>query len=68
MPDLYPKEARESLGLNQSQMARACGVHRMTWVKWEREERTPPAAALRLIACLLWLDDSGLLTDYLEYF
>jgi DNA-binding XRE family transcriptional regulator len=33
-----PIMARESLGLNQSTMAAAMGVHRNTWGKWERDE------------------------------
>ena len=61
-----PKEARLRLGLSINEMARACGVHRQTWVKWERGERSPDAAALRLIHALLWLADRGLLTDYLD--
>lgn len=63
---ITPKEARLRLGLSINDMAAACGVHRQTWVKWERAERDPDAAALRLIHALLWLSDRGLLTDYLD--
>jgi DNA-binding transcriptional regulator YiaG len=50
-----PKQARQTLGLNQSTMARLMGVHRQTWVKWERGERKPPAVAIRMIDILLVL-------------
>lgn len=63
---LSPKEARQKLGLSINDMARACGVHRQTWVKWERDERSPDSAALRLIHALLWLFDRGLLIDFLS--
>jgi DNA-binding transcriptional regulator YiaG len=46
---INPKEARLKLGLNQSQMARLMGVHRSTWVKWERGERRMNAAAVELL-------------------
>jgi len=62
------KEARLSLGLNQSQMSKSLGVHRQTWVKWERGERKPDAVAIRLIDTLLWLNSINMLSDYLEYF
>ena len=61
-----PKEARLRLGLSINDMARACGVHRQTWVKWERGERTPDAAALRLLDVLIWLHSRDMLNKCLS--
>jgi DNA-binding XRE family transcriptional regulator len=55
------KQARLTLGLNQAQMAQTMGIHRQTWVKWERNERKPNATAVRLIELLLWLHKKNLL-------
>lgn len=60
------KETRLKLGLSQQAMSAAMGVHRQTWVKWERGERQPDRAALRLIEALLFLFERGCLTDFLE--
>jgi DNA-binding transcriptional regulator YiaG len=51
------KEARQTLGLSIDEAARACGVHRQTWVKWERAEREPDNAALNQVRLLLWLHE-----------
>lgn len=51
------KEARQTLGLTINEAARACGVHRQTWVKWERGERKPDNVALQLVRLLLWLHE-----------
>jgi len=59
---------RQCLLLNQVEMAQALGVHRQTYVKWERDEREPSAAAIRLIETLMWLKSQKLLDDYLGYF
>lgn len=64
--DISPKQARQELGLSINDMARACGIHRQTWVKWEREERKPSAAALQLIKILFWLKDKNILSNYLN--
>lgn len=64
--NIAPKQARQELGLSINDMARACGVHRQTLVKWEREERKPDAAALQLIKVLLWLKSKNILSDYLD--
>jgi DNA-binding transcriptional regulator YiaG len=60
------KAIRKELNLNQAQMARACGVHRQTWVKWERGERDLNNAAKRLINILRWLNKRSILVDYLK--
>ena len=62
------KKAREQLGLSINEMASAMGIHRQTWVKWERGERDPGAAALRLIGTLLWLKKKKMLNKYIEDF
>jgi len=63
---INPKKARLRLGLSINDMSDACGVHRQTWVKWERGEREPGAAVGRLINILLWLNDNDILSDCLE--
>jgi len=68
MKSKNPKEAREYLGLNQTQMASTMGVHRNLWLKWEREEQRITAAPLRLIEVLLWLKSKNMLVDYLDHF
>ncbi len=68
MKTINPKQARLKLGLNQKEMAAAMGVHRQTWVKWERGERPPGSAAIRLIDTLLWLHSIQVLHEYLFKF
>lgn len=60
------KEARLRLGLNIQQMSDAMGVHRSTWTKWERGERSPDNAALRLIEALQFMFERGCLTEFVE--
>lgn len=55
MSEFNPKQARLTLGLNQSEMARLMGIHRNLWVKWERGEQRITAAPVRLLAVLLFL-------------
>lgn len=54
---MTPSEARQKLGLSIEEMARAMGVHRQTWVKWERGERRPDNAAVQLMHLLSWLHE-----------
>ena len=63
-----PKEAREILGLNQTEMAKALGVARNTWLKWERGERDITAAPSRLLKTLLWLQSVNMLDKYFTFF
>lgn len=56
----WTAEVRKRLGLSIADMAKACGVHRQTWIKWEKGERHPEAAARRLISLLEWLHDQGI--------
>lgn len=55
---MTPKETRSKLGISVAEMARAMGVHRDTWGKWERGERRPDNAATRLMGLLCWLHDN----------
>jgi DNA-binding transcriptional regulator YiaG len=55
------KEVRNKIGLTQQAMADLMGVHKQTWIKWERLERKPDMAAVRLMAVLSWLYDKKLL-------
>lgn len=55
------QELKNALGANTTELARLCGVHRMTMQKWLTGERPPSAAVVRLFGLLVWLDDQGLL-------
>lgn len=55
------QEFKEAIGANTTELARICGVHRMTMQKWLRGERPPGAAVVRLFELVAWLDDHGLL-------
>jgi len=61
------KQARLTLGLNQTEMSKAMGVARSTWLHWEREERQMNGAAVRLLQVLLWLQSEGVLSSYLDW-
>ena len=60
------KKIRIELNLNQAQMARALGIHRQTWVKWERAEQRPPAVLIQFLKTLRWLDAKNMLPAYLN--
>lgn len=60
------KQARQSLGLNQSEMARAMGVHRVTYTKWERGEQAITAAPATEIDMLMYMRRCGVLDDWLN--
>jgi transcriptional regulator with XRE-family HTH domain len=61
-------DIRKILGLNISQMAQAFGVHRYTYVKWERAERNPSDAVKRLADIFMWMAKDGLFDCYMEDF
>ena len=54
---MNPSEVRQTLGLSIEEMALAMGVHRQTWVKWERGERRPDNASAQLMRLLCWLHE-----------
>jgi len=56
---MNPQDLKETLGTNTTDLARLCGVHRMTMQKWLTGERPPSAAVLRLFELIAWLDDHG---------
>ena len=62
---MTPAEARQDLGLSIAEMARTLGIHRQTWVKWERGEQSPPAVALTAIRLLWFLQMRGELQDWI---
>lgn len=70
MANFDPKQARLTLGLNQTEMAKAMGVSRGTWLKWERAEdgRQITAAPAQLLKTLLWLQSIDMLDIYLTFF
>jgi DNA-binding transcriptional regulator YiaG len=55
------QDLKNALGANTTELARLCGVHRMTMQKWLTGERPPSAAVVRLFELIAWLDDQGLL-------
>ena len=61
-----PKAVRETLGLTVTEMSRVCGIHYMTWSKWEKGEQRPPAIARRMFDLLLWLRREGLLEEAVQ--
>jgi DNA-binding transcriptional regulator YiaG len=61
---MQPAEARHKLGLSIAEMAQLMNVHRETWAKWERGERTPNEAAQTLMRVFSWMHDRGCLDDY----
>lgn len=66
MTDEQIKEARESLGMNQSEMACAMGVHRVTYTKWERGENAITAAPATVIRMLMHMQSKGVLNSWLD--
>lgn len=60
------KQARQSLGLNQSEMARSMGVNRVTYTKWERGEQRITAGPKTEIDMLLYMQQCGVLAGWLE--
>ncbi|MCP3943211.1 MAG: helix-turn-helix transcriptional regulator [Desulfobacteraceae bacterium] len=63
------KQARQTLGLNQTQMAKAMGVSRGLWIKWEKgDEQGITAAPTRLLETLMWLHSKDLFSEYQEKF
>lgn len=68
MKNVTPKQARETMGFNQTQMARAMGVSRGLWLKWERGEQRLTAGPARLIETLVWLKDIGIIDLFLKQF
>ena len=63
-----PKQARLTIGLTQTQMAKAMGVARGTWLKWERQEQGITAAPYQLLIVLMWLKNLGMFEKYLKVF
>lgn len=59
------EHCRRKLGVSYAVAARVCGVHRQTWIKWERGEREPDNAAARLMEILEILAERGLLEETL---
>jgi DNA-binding transcriptional regulator YiaG len=53
------QDLKDALRVNTTELARICGVHRMTMQKWLTGERPPSAAVLRLFELIAWLDDHG---------
>jgi transcriptional regulator with XRE-family HTH domain len=59
-------KARQQLGLNQSEMARALGVARNHYLKWERGEQRITAAPVASINMLLYMQRCGSLEGWLS--
>lgn len=58
--------ARLDLGMTQSDMARAMGVHRVTYTKWERGENAITAAPATVIRMLLHMQSKAVLNSWLD--
>lgn len=56
---------RRRLGMSNARFARAMGVNPGTSLKWERGERKPGAAAIRLMRVLVLLQELGVLDKFL---
>jgi transcriptional regulator with XRE-family HTH domain len=59
-------KARQQLGLNQSEMARAIGVARNHYLKWERGEQRITAAPVSSINMLLYMQQCDVLEGWLS--
>lgn len=59
-------KARQQLGLNQSEMARALGVARNHYLKWERGEQRITTAPVASIHMLLYMQRCGVLGGWLS--
>ena len=64
---INPKQAREFLGLSQTDMAKAMGVSRGLWLKWERQEQGMTAAPTRFLQFLIWLQSKDMLDIYFTF-
>lgn len=65
---MTPAELRAELQLSHADMARILGVHRHTWIKWERDEQGPPTAAARmLMTSIVYMYQHGLLDDFISW-
>lgn len=61
------KHARHSLGLSQSEMAKALGLTCVkTYQKWESGENKPTASAIASIEMLIYMSEANALTGWLE--
>ena len=63
---MTPAEIRKQLGLSRREMTIAMGVHPGTWEKWERTERKPDRAAVKLMALLCLLHQHNINVNELE--
>jgi DNA-binding XRE family transcriptional regulator len=59
------KQARQSLGLSQTDMASAMGVNRVTYTKWERGEQGITAGPKTEINMLLYMQRCNTLNGWL---
>ena len=60
------KQARQTLGLSQSQMADAMNVPVKTFQRWELTGKITNQAAEKLIHVMLWFYSRGEFEDYLS--
>lgn len=61
------KQARQTLGLTQEQMASALNLtHYKTYGKWETGEREPNTVAVTAIEMLLYMQQVGALEGWME--
>lgn len=60
------KAARLEVAGTIQRMAHICGIHRQTWVKWERGESNPSGTAVQLVWLVLYLHRTGRLDECLR--
>lgn len=54
------------LGLTQQQTAGLLNTPLRTYQKWEQGAAIPSAAAVELMAVMMWMHGNNLLTEYLQ--
>ena len=59
-------EARQTLGLSQSEFASAMNASKRTVEKWEQGERSPNPLVMKQIRVMLWFHSNGKWDDYLS--
>ncbi|MDR2551431.1 MAG: helix-turn-helix domain-containing protein [Desulfobulbus sp.] len=63
---MNPADIRNKFGVTQKVFARWCNTATGTIRKWESGEQAPSGPAWRLLDALLWMDNRGLLKDFLD--
>jgi len=57
---------RKQTGLSINEFSALLNVHRDTFGKWKRQERSPDQAAIRLFKIIEWLNNNDLLDKCID--